>query len=243
MVVFGLTLALFFVACDRDDDGMPDPPAAVIPVDTTAIDSTIRFNYIALGDSYTIGTGLSESTGRFPVQLNEQLDAEENLEAAPVRIIAQNGWTTAQLINAIDNADIDTTYKLVSLLIGVNNQFQNRPIEEYEEQFAILLLKAIELAADDAERVFVVSIPDYGVTPFAENLDSETIATEIDAFNSVSSNIADDYGVSYLNITDISRDAEDVPGMLAPDNLHPSATQYSLWVDSFYKHVKSKLHE
>ncbi|MCA1751004.1 MAG: GDSL-type esterase/lipase family protein, partial [Flavobacteriales bacterium] len=170
-------------------------------------------------------------------------DAETNFKVAPVRFIAQNRWTTAKLINAVNNANIDTTYRLVSLLIGVNNQYENRPIDEYTEQFEILLARAIELAADEAERVFVVSIPDYGVTPFAESMNSDTIAAEIDAFNAMNSTIAADYGVSYFNITDISRDAEGVPGMLAPDNLHPSAAQYSLWVDSFYEQVKSKLND
>lgn len=243
---------MFFSACDRDEDA-PPPPTETGPTDTTAVDtlsaetatadSIVRLNYLALGDSYTIGTGLPDDTGRFPVQLNARLDAEAYFEAEPVRIIAQNGWTTAQLISAVNNADIDTTYRLVSLLIGVNNQFQNRPIDEYAEQFEALLNKAIELAANEADRVFVVSIPDYGVTPFAENMDSAVIAAEIDAFNSVNSTIAADYGVSYFNITEISREAGGNPGMLAPDNLHPSAAQYSLWVDSFYEQVKSKLND
>ncbi len=238
-----ICLFLSLGACSDDDgNGLIAPPAHN-PADTTAQGDTIRFNYLALGDSYTIGTGLSAESGRFPVQLVQRLNAESNLQGENPLIIAQNGWTTGSLLNGIANANIDTTYSLVSLLIGVNNQFQNRPLAEYEEQFVELLGQAIGFAGGDTDRVFVVSIPDYGVTPFGQNYNPPQVAAAIDSFNDANRSITGSFGVSYYDITEISREVSTEPGMLAPDNLHPSGQQYSLWVDSFYEQIKQKLNE
>jgi lysophospholipase L1-like esterase len=255
ITTFLLFITLAFGACNSDDDdGLGPPSGPLNPMDSTLEDSipvnsgngqtdTLHFNYLALGDSYTIGTGLSDASGRFPVQLANRLSAEPLLAGDAPRIIAQNGWTTASLLSGINTANIDTTYSLVSLLIGVNNQFQNKPMAEYSEQFTNLLEQAIGYAAGDTARVFVVSIPDYGVTPFGQNYNPAQVATAIDAFNAMSQSITVAYGVSYYNITEISREVSSTPGMLAPDNLHPSAQQYGLWVNEFYEHVKLKLNE
>jgi len=146
------------------------------------------------------------------------------------------------LLFGTDTAEIDTTYQLVSLLIGVNNQFQNRPLEEYTDEFEILLNRAIQYAGNDTSRVFVLSIPDYGVTPFGE-ANAEEIAEEIDLFNSVNQSITESYGISYFNITPISRMAANDPSLIAPDNLHPSGSMYALWVEEMLETVRNKLLE
>ncbi len=248
-----LLVVLCMSACANDD--RPDlPPPAEQPQDTLHTDTvlvdtlptapdTLRFNYLALGDSYTIGTGLPDPAGRWPVQLVNKLNAEGIYLSEAPRIIAQNGWTTANLINGINNANLDTTYRLVSLLIGVNNQFQNRPIAEYSAQFSSLLQTAVNLAGGEKSHVFVVSIPDYGVTPFGQGYNPTAVAAAIDLFNDTSREITLAEGISYYDITGISRQVSTTPGMLAPDNLHPSALQYALWVDSFYEQIKEKLNE
>lgn len=232
---------LLLWSCSADDGALTPGAPPSSETDTAATVSS--FSYLALGDSYTIGTGLPASSGRFPVQLRDRLNAAQEFEGGTVQIIAQNGWTTGQLINVLDQSDKNSDFDLVSLLIGVNNQFQNRPEDEYANDFQILTEKALALAGNEPDRVFILSIPDYGVTPFASNLNAETVAAEIDAFNAINSVIAAEYGISYFDITEISRAVAGDPGMLAPDNLHPSAEQYGLWVDSFYQQVKLKLHD
>jgi lysophospholipase L1-like esterase len=223
-------LIFLLIACGKDEP--QSEPEAFEP---------IVFNYLALGDSYTIGTGLPSDTGRYPLQLSKRLDIEEDLIAGETRIIAQNGWTTGNLISALNSANIDTTYALVSLLIGVNNQFQNRPEEEYAEQFEELLNRCIQFAGNDTSRVFVLSIPDYGVTPFGASYPNASAG--VDAFNAINQEITENYGISYFYITDISRMAENQPELLASDSLHPSAEMYRLWVNDMYNEVKTKLHE
>jgi lysophospholipase L1-like esterase len=198
-------------------------------------------NYLALGDSYTIGTGVPEDD-RFPVQLQNRL-SEAGYDMLPPVIIATNGWTTGNLLSSTNNFTPDSAFSLVSLLIGVNNQFQGRPIEEYADHFDQLLRRAIAYAGNDTDQVFVVSIPDYGVTPFGQSMNPEEIAAEIDAFNVINSDISETYNVSYFNITGISREAADNPALIAPDNLHPSGLQYGMWIDLFEDQIKIKLNE
>ena len=237
---------MLLVGC-ADDNHEASPPASDVPeqeaADTSGTSGPVAVSYLALGDSYTIGTGLSDPSEAFPFQLAARLDAEAGLEVAPPLIIAQNGWTTANLQSGIANATTDSVYRLVSLLIGVNNQFQGRPIEEYEVQFTSLLETALGFAAGDTAAVFVLSIPDYGVTPFGQNMNPQAIAEGVDAFNAVNQSIAAAFGVSYFHITDISRELGNSPGALAPDGLHPSGMQYSAWIDSFYEHIKLKIHD
>ena len=235
MAFIGVLLAAFlFWSCEKEKEEAP--------VVDLQIAQSISFNYLALGDSYTIGTGLVDEHERYPIQLIDSINKSSMFDGSPPRIIARNGWTTGDLLFGTDTATIDTTYQLVSLLIGVNNQFQNRPLDEYSEEFEILLDRAIQYAGNDTSRVFVLSIPDYGVTPFGAS-NAEEIAEEIDLFNSVNQSITESYGISYFNITPISRMAANDSSLIAPDNLHPSGEMYSLWVGEMLEIVQSKLLE
>jgi lysophospholipase L1-like esterase len=180
--------------------------------------------YLALGDSYTIGESVTEQE-RWPVLLARAL----KLRTEPT-IIATTGWRTDDLMKAINAATLQAPYDLVSLLIGVNNQYQGKSVEAYQPEFEELVLKAITLAGGENSRVFVVSIPDYGFTPFGKQK-QENITTAIDAFNAANKLITERHGVRYINITDISRRGFDDPELVAPDGLHPSGKQYSLWVE------------
>lgn len=189
----------------------------------------IPLAYLALGDSYTIGEGVAED-GRWPVQLARAL-RDEGIELADPRIIATTGWTTDELAAAIDAAGPLGTYDLVSLLIGVNNQYRERGVEEYRGQFEALLRRAIGLAGGRADRVLVLSIPDWGVTPFAaaSGRDRGVIAAELDAFNAAARFACRAAGVAFVDITPVSRARGHEPEMLAADGLHPSAAMYALW--------------
>ncbi len=194
--------------------------------------------YLALGDSYTIGESV-EVSERWPVQLIQGLRAAE-IEVEAPRIIAQTGWTTGNLKNAITEANLISNFDLVSLLIGVNNQYQGRSIEEYRVEFEQLLLKAVKLAGDNKDKVFVVSIPDYGVTPFGAS-NEEAIGAAVDAFNAVNKEITDKYEIRYFDITPISRQAKENPALTANDGLHPSGEMYGLWVEEMLEGVKEMM--
>jgi lysophospholipase L1-like esterase len=181
--------------------------------------------YLALGDSYTIGQGI-ETIESWPMQLGVKL-SENGFSVEKNKIIAQTGWETTDLLNALADSSLED-YNLVSLLIGVNNQFSNQPFETYTTEFDILLNQAIDLAGPT--RVFVVSIPDYGVTPFGSS-NSENIALELDAYNAYAVSKCDSLHIAYINITGISRQLGASDGALANDNLHPSSTQYGKWVE------------
>lgn len=177
--------------------------------------------YLALGDSYTIGESVAEAD-RFPNVLARELGI-----AAP-QIIAKTGWTTDELNAAIDAANPQGPFDLVTLLIGVNNQYRGRDAEEYRREFAALLQRAIGFAGGDPGKVVVISIPDWGVTPFAEGRDRAKIAREIDQYNAINQEEAGRAGASYVPITMISRRPD--PELVAADKLHPSAKQYAEWV-------------
>lgn len=197
--------------------------------------ATDTLRYLALGDSYTIGTGVS-STERWPTQLTEKINAyQTNIHLLQPMYIAQNGWTTQALMNGMTSASVDTAaFDLVSLLIGVNNQYQGLSLEDYEAQFSELLERAIAIANNDSTRVFVVSIPDYGFTPFGASNQAE-ISSELAQFNASCAAISGSFGVSYYNITPISQQWPEMSNLIASDNLHPSGYQYSLWVDGFFE--------
>ncbi len=185
--------------------------------------------YLALGDSYTIGEGVAGHE-RYPMQLQDSLH-EAGYRIDTVQIIARTGWTTDELSAAMDNVVFQDPYHLVTLLIGVNNQYRGRSAESYRPEFAALLQRAIALAGGDTARVVVLSIPDWGVTPFAEGRDREQIALEIDQYNAVNREEAEKAGVAYINITPVSREAAHLPELLAPDGLHPSGLMYRYWVE------------
>ena len=188
-----------------------------------------ELRYLALGDSYTIGEGVAES-GRWPVQLARSL-RNDGIPMSDPRIIAQTGWSTDELDAAIDTALVFPEYDLVSLLIGVNNQYRGRDIEEYRVQFSGLLERAIHFAQGRRDRALVLSIPDWGVTPFARGLarDTQKVAREIDAFNAVALETCMRRGVVFVDITDASRQRGAELEMLVDDGLHPSALMYAEW--------------
>lgn len=191
--------------------------------------------YLALGDSYTIGESVSEAE-RWPNQLAKKMETQGVVYDKPL-ILATTGWRTDNLSNAITIAKLKPEYDLVSLLIGVNNQYQHKPIGQYEIEFEALLKTAIQLAKGKKENVFVVSIPDYGFTPFGLK-DKDRISKELDAFNAVNKKITDQYKIRYVNITDISRKGLDDSSLVASDGLHPSGKMYGLWADKIAAELK-----
>ncbi len=188
-----------------------------------------ELRYLALGDSYTIGEGVPES-GRWPVLLARAL-RNDGVPMSDPRVIAQTGWSTDELDAAIDTALVFPEYDLVSLLIGVNNQYRGRDAEEYRVQFSGLLERAIHFAQGRRERVLVLSIPDWGVTPFARGLarDTQQVASEIDAFNAVALETCMRRGVVFVDITGVSRQRGAEVEMLVQDGLHPSTLMYTEW--------------
>jgi lysophospholipase L1-like esterase len=187
--------------------------------------------YLALGDSYTIGESVSEAE-RWPNQLAKLLQADG--VKAEVTIIAHTGWTTDELWQRMQSAKLEPPYDLVSLLIGVNNQYRGYDINEYHEQFVFLLNKSIEHAGGDQNRVIILSIPDWGVTPFASGRDRRQIAKEIHAFNSVNREESEKAGVHYVDVMPSSREAGNGISLIASDGLHPSGKMYSEWARLAY---------
>lgn len=216
---FSLLLALFlYCSCSQKhkDTIEPEPPV-----------SSKKLSYLVLGDSYTIGQSVDE-TERFPVQLADSLRIA-GFDMPNVRIIAKTGWTTDELEAGIEAANIsDSTYSMVSLLIGVNNQYRGRSVESYKPEFEALLNQAIGFAGGNKEHVFVISIPDYAYTPFGNG--SAAISAGVDAYNAANKAIAEQIGVRYFNITSISREGLSDPSLVASDGLHPSGKQYAQWV-------------
>jgi lysophospholipase L1-like esterase len=205
----------------------------------SAMTATNGFTYLALGDSYTIGESVPQEQS-FPYQLSNSL-AADSVKIVTPDIIAVTGWTTDNLINAIVASGNHTkTYDVVTLLIGVNDQYQGLSQANYRAKFAQVLATAIGFAKGDASRVFVLSIPDWGVTPYANGRDA-IIGPQIDQFNIINKDESKKAGVHYLDITDISRQAKTDLSLVAEDGLHPSAKMYSLWVAQLEPMVKARL--
>lgn len=196
------------------------------------VKSPVRF--LALGDSYTIGQGVDEKD-RWPVQLVKELE-RQGAEIEKLTLIARTGWTTRDLINGIKSESPDSTYNLVSLLIGVNNQYQGVNIDVYPDEFRSLLETALALCGGRKEGVFVLSIPDYGYTPYG-SWNQETISVEIDHYNQMNRQIATEIGIAYFDITPISREVVSKPYYLATDELHPSGEMYERWIDLIEKRI------
>jgi lysophospholipase L1-like esterase len=196
-------------------------------------------HYLALGDSYTIGEDVP-AHARWPVQLVEKL-RKHGVAIDDPQIVAVTGWTTDELSAGMDKANLAASYDLVTLLIGVNNQYRGRSAGEYRNQFHSLLLRAVALANQRAERVVVVSIPDWGVTPFghASGRDVAKITHELDVFNAIARDEAIHAGAHFVYITGISRDHA---WFVAHDGLHPSGPQYALWTAVIEPVVRAALH-
>jgi lysophospholipase L1-like esterase len=197
---------------------------------TTAMDLTIEkqsISYLALGDSYTIGEQVL-ATETFPHHTKGLL-AEKGIALSPTTVIAKTGWTTDELQAAIKAAALKQEFDFVTLLIGVNNQYRGRTVSNYAIEFEKLLNQAILFTANKTDHVIVLSIPDWGVTPYASGKDREQISKEINKYNQANREIAMRLGVHYLDITPSTRKAAEDPALLAVDGLHPSGKLYAIW--------------
>lgn len=200
---------------------------------------TNGLTYLALGDSYTIGESVAESE-RWPVQLAKNLSNAGVAVSSP-KIIARTGWTTDELKTKIVSEKIIQTYDLVSLLIGVNNQYRGRSVEQFRIEFVDLLETSLKFVRNNPAHVFVVSIPDWGVTPFASDRNQKQIAAQIDLFNAVSKEETEKRGILFVDITPISRQVVKDKSLVADDGLHPSGKMYQLWVEKITPELLKKL--
>lgn len=244
-------VSIFLISCSSDEltpVTVAKPQPIVVPPPTTTIPTTPISNsvkYLALGDSYTIGQSVCE-TCRFPEQLKTSLKTIYPKSNFSLEVIARTGWTTTNLITAIKNQNLESNYDLVTLLIGVNNQFQHMDFEVYKKEFPELLNKAIMLAKGNNKNVVVVSIPDYAFTPFTQNYgetEKTKISTEIDLYNAFAESFCVTKGVVFINITDITRQGLQNTNLVASDGLHPSETAYSLFVERMIPEVKVVLQD
>jgi lysophospholipase L1-like esterase len=228
-----LIILTALTGCEKKATLIPATKTSVTKTMTTSSDT---ISYLALGDSYTIGQSVPQAQS-YPYQLNSALEAQSFKVGTPT-IIATTGWTTDNLIDAISQSGITAKkFSFVTLLIGVNDQYQGLSEDNYKIKFAQVLNTAITFANGNTSRVFVLSIPDYGVTPFANGQDSP----QIDQFNAINKSISMVAGVNYLDITTISRKAATNPTLVASDGLHPSGEMYALWVQELWPMVDAQL--
>jgi lysophospholipase L1-like esterase len=224
-------LMMSFLACSNSDSESK-----------TQMGNTKRpLKYLALGDSYTIGEGVPKQD-RFPNQLVKRLKDELNLNINQPVIIAKTGWTVDELQKAIDRSrSITPPYDLVTLLIGVNNQYRGKALEEYKIEFEKMLLQSIGFAGNLPNHVIVLSIPNWGVTPFAveKKSDQLKVANEIDAFNLAKKEICKQYGVFFIDITEHYRLVGGRPDMVVEDKLHPSSVIYTFWAEKLFDQVRT----
>ena len=187
------------------------------------------YTYLALGDSYTIGEGVALHDS-YPYQTVQILRNSGKAFQAP-EIIAKTGWTTSELASQIDHTILNTVYDFVSLLIGVNNQYRGMPASHYSIEFEEILTRSVSLAGQKPSRVFVLSIPDWGLTPFAKGRDSDKITHEIAGFNNINRILARQLSVNYIDVTSGSPETGTNLPYLAKDGLHPSSKAYKRWAE------------
>lgn len=213
-----ILMLLVAISCSTSEDPQPEAPRT--------------FKILSLGDSYTIGQSVCE-TCRFPKQLKDSLTLRYRVQDTfKLKVIAQTGWTTTNLITAITSETITNDYDLVTLLIGVNNQFQSKPFSVYETEFPQLIQTSIIAAQGDKSNVVVLSIPDYAFTTFGQNFGNpETTSSQIEMYNTFAESYCNQHGIAFLNITDITQQGLDNPNLIASDNLHPSELAYSKFVE------------
>lgn len=237
-------LAAIFIAtsigCNKQQQTINYTP---IIIDTTQqnpdTSSRITYNWLALGDSYTIGQSV-QPTERFPAQTVSILKSDSIKFSNPI-YIATTGWTTTSLINAINQQNPTDTFDLVTLLIGVNDQYQRMDTGGYRTRFTQLLIKAITLAKNNKKRVVVLSIPDYSVTPFVSASDKSRVSKEIDQFNFINKQVTLSYNVAYIDITPSTRQAATDPSLIANDGLHPSGKEYAKWAQLLAPEIKKAI--
>lgn len=234
-----ISLVLILFSCEKNDDyeysfNISDEN----PIDEIS-DSIVSI--LSLGDSYTIGQSVCD-TCKFPEQLKDSLMNSTDFENFDLKVIAQTGWTTTNLINAINNENLESDYDLVTLLIGVNNQYQNREFSLYESEFPQLVQMAINAVNGNKDKLIVVSIPDYAYTPFGQqNSSFETISTEIDQYNTYAEDYCAALDITYVYITDITRLGIEQPELVASDGLHPSELAYSKFVQRILPRALEKI--
>ncbi len=224
-----LIVLLSFLACSNSDSK------------NQMGDTERPIKYLALGDSYTIGEGVAEED-RYPNQLVKRLNEELNLTLNQPVIIAKTGWTVDELETGInDSKNLAPPYDLVTLLIGVNNQYRGKSVEEFKIEFKQILLRAIGFAGNLPNHVIVLSIPDWGVTPFAveKGADQLKVANEIDAYNLAKKEVCKQFGVFFIDITEHYRSVGAQSEMVVADKLHPSGLVYSYWADKLFEQVKA----
>jgi acyl-CoA thioesterase I len=217
-----LLISIFILSCSSEEKMINQTPSNTIK----------NLKFLALGDSYTIGQSVCQ-TCKFPEQLKDSLLT--NLPDSyrfSLQVIAQTGWTTTNLISAIDSQNPTSDFDLVTLLIGVNNQYQNKPFSLYETEFPQLVTKAIAFAKGNKSKIIVVSIPDYAYTPFGQgSSNAQNISTQIDAYNLFAKNYCETNNIAFINITDITRLGLQQTNLVASDGLHPSKIAYSKFVE------------
>jgi lysophospholipase L1-like esterase len=231
-------IALMGCSVKRMDNVQSNLPAA------TQLNYTVNgseFSYLALGDSYTIGEAVA-TIQSFPHQLASALYKQDYAVSEPI-IVARTGWTTDELIQEIKVSGVSKKFDIVTLLIGVNNQYRHYDVNTYRSEFVQLLNTALSYANGNKKRVFVISIPDWGVTPFAKGQDRNQIAIEIDLYNAINKEESAKLGVNYTDITPLSRRAINDLSLIADDGLHPSGSMYALWVQELVNKVAENIND
>lgn len=228
-------ILLFFCAvafsCSSDDEvGLEDIEKIPLPAAST---------FLALGDSYTFAQGIPEA-GRWPVHLSSLL-SKEGIEVGMPLVIARTGWTTSDLLQYLRTVSLANDYGLVSLQIGVNNQYQGQSLTTFRTEFAMLLSRSVAFAKGDPKRVVVLTIPDWGVTPFANGQSRQQISAQIQSFNQVISEEAAKAGIAVVDVYDLSLQVTQTPSLLAPDGLHYSSQMYLQWAQRVLPQAKSIL--
>ena len=211
-----------------DKDDLSD---TLIVEDNLNTERESPYSFIALGDSYTIGEGVNQDE-RWPNQFVD-VAYENGVDFDQPMIIAETGWKTYDLLNAINQTNFTKKYDYISLLIGVNNQFNSRPIDEFEEDLKKLMDKMKRIKKNDGS-IIIISIPDWGYTPFGESSDMSDISEQINLFNSSLRKFATTNGLKYVDVTEISRRGINEPDLITNDNLHPSGIMYLEWAKKIY---------
>jgi lysophospholipase L1-like esterase len=249
--ILSLSLLYFslIMSCSSSEEKFQINDSEIITNDPESVDDPTanpkipngNYKILALGDSYTIGESVCD-TCRFPEQLKDSLALKLEGSTFDLDIIARTGWTTTNLINAINNENPTNDYDLVTLLIGVNNQYQNKPFSVFTSEFPQLLDKAIALAKGDKTNVIVISIPDYAYTPFGQSTSNPTkISDELNTYNDFAGNYSNQKEVSFVYITDITRQGLINPELVASDGLHPSKVAYTKFVEQLRPVAMEKL--
>jgi lysophospholipase L1-like esterase len=233
--VYWVCLFLFISRCGREK---LQSNGATPPIDSSVLAE--EKTWLALGDSYTVGQGVPPED-RYPVQTTRWLRANGLPKMDDAQIIASTGWTTLNLLAALQTQDPERKFDIVSVLSGVNDQHQSHDTTGYRDRFLQILNKSIAFANHLPTHVVVISIPDYTVTPFGRNLDSAFTSHQIDQYNSINREVSLAKGVQYLDISASFREASNNPSLVCGDGLHPSAIEYRKWAERLGPLIKSVL--